>query len=178
MLGRMEGFYTDLEDSYAAQRRFVSDASHELRTPLTTIRGNIDLLKKVWEMEPGENPALDEATIRQMSVESVRDIADEAKRMSRLVADMLSLARADTGRTFDKEPVALEVIMTEVARRRASFLPHQAEWLAGNMTHLNGKYVVGNKDYFSKCYLFSLIMRLNTLLPGRYHWIRYSIRIK
>jgi two-component system OmpR family sensor kinase len=97
MLGRMEGFYTDLEESYAAQRRFVSDASHELRTPLTTIRGNIDLLKKVWEMEPGGNPALDEATIRQMSVESVHDIADEAKRMSRLVADMLSLARADTG---------------------------------------------------------------------------------
>jgi two-component system, OmpR family, sensor kinase len=149
MLGRMEGFYKELEDSYAAQRRFVSDASHELRTPLTTIRGNIDLLQKVWELEPGENPALDEAAIRQMSVESVRDIADEAKRMSRLVADMLSLARADTGRTFDKEPVALEPMMTDVARR-AAFLPHQAEWIVGNMSHLNGKYVVGNKDYLQQ----------------------------
>jgi len=149
MLGRMEGFYKELEDSYAAQRRFVSDASHELRTPLTTIRGNIDLLQKVWEIEPGENPALDEATIRQMSVESVRDIADEAKRMSRLVADMLSLARADTGRTFDKEPVALEPMMTDVARR-AAFLPHQAEWIVGDMSHLNGKYVVGNKDYLQQ----------------------------
>lgn len=149
MLGRMEGFYKELEDSYAAQRRFVSDASHELRTPLTTIRGNIDLLQKVWELEPGQNPSLDEASIRQMSVESVRDIADEAKRMSRLVADMLSLARADTGRTFDKEPVALEPMMTEVARR-AAFLPHQAEWCVGDMTHLNGKYIVGNKDYLQQ----------------------------
>lgn len=149
MLGRMEGFYKELEDSYAAQRRFVSDASHELRTPLTTIRGNIDLLQKVWELEPGQNSALDDAAIRQMSVESVRDIADEAKRMSRLVADMLSLARADTGRTFDKEPVALEPMMTEVARR-AAFLPHQAEWSVGDMTHLNGKYIVGNKDYLQQ----------------------------
>ncbi|MRN55855.1 sensor histidine kinase [Paenibacillus monticola] len=149
MLGRMEGFYKELEDSYAAQRRFVSDASHELRTPLTTIRGNIDLLQKVWALEPGENPDLDDASIRQMSMESVSDIADEAKRMSRLVADMLSLARADTGRTFEIEPVALEPMMTEVARR-ASFLPRQAEWITGDMSALNGKYIVGNKDYLQQ----------------------------
>ncbi|GGF73896.1 two-component sensor histidine kinase [Paenibacillus albidus] len=148
MLGRMEGFYKDLEESYAAQRRFVSDASHELRTPLTTIRGNIDLLQKVWEMEPGEGKMTD-AEIRQLSIESVKDIADESKRMSGLVADMLSLARADTGRTFAKEPVALEPMMTEVARR-ASFLPRQAEWTVGDMTHLNGKYIVGNKDYLQQ----------------------------
>ncbi|MEK5178150.1 HAMP domain-containing sensor histidine kinase [Paenibacillus odorifer] len=148
MLGRMEGFYTELEDSYAAQRRFVSDASHELRTPLTTIRGNIDLLQKVWEMEPGEGK-MSEAEIRQLSLESVQDIADESKRMSRLVADMLSLARADTGRTFDIEPVALEPMMNEIARR-ASFLPRQAEWVTGDMSVLNGKYIVGNKDYLQQ----------------------------
>ncbi|WP_025690650.1 sensor histidine kinase [Paenibacillus zanthoxyli] len=149
MLGRMEGFYKNLEDSYAAQRRFVSDASHELRTPLTTIRGNIELLQKVWELEPGENPSLDEAAIRQISVESVHDIADEAQRMSRLVADMLSLARADTGRTFEKEPVALEPMMNEVARR-AAFLPREAEWITGDLSGLNGKYVLGNKDYLQQ----------------------------
>ncbi|MDT3425074.1 signal transduction histidine kinase [Paenibacillus forsythiae] len=149
MLGRMEGFYKNLEDSYAAQRRFVSDASHELRTPLTTIRGNIELLQKVWELEPGENPSLDEAAIRQISVESVHDIADEAKRMSRLVADMLSLARADTGRTFEKEPVALEPMMNEVARR-AGFLPREAEWITEDLSVLNGKYVLGNKDYLQQ----------------------------
>ncbi|CQR54532.1 sensor histidine kinase [Paenibacillus riograndensis] len=148
MLGRMEGFYTELEDSYATQRRFVSDASHELRTPLTTIRGNIDLLQKIWEMNPDES-RMTEAEIRQLSIESVKDIADESKRMSRLVSDMLSLARADTGRTFDIEPVALEPMMTEVARR-ASFLPRQAEWSVGNLGHLNGKYIVGNKDYLQQ----------------------------
>lgn len=148
MLGRMEGFYTGLEEAYATQRRFVSDASHELRTPLTTIRGNIDLLQKIWEMEP-DNSRMTEAEIRQLSIESVKDIADESKRMSRLVGDMLSLARADTGRTFDKEPVALEPMMTEVARR-ASFLPRQAEWSVGEMGQLNGKYILGNKDYLQQ----------------------------
>ncbi|MEC0171740.1 HAMP domain-containing sensor histidine kinase [Paenibacillus graminis] len=148
MLGRMEGFYTELEDSYATQRRFVSDASHELRTPLTTIRGNIDLLQKVWEMDPAES-RMTEAEIRQLSIESVKDIADESKRMSRLVADMLSLARADTGRTFDIEPVALEPMMTEVARR-ASFLPRQADWSVGDLSQLNGKYILGNKDYLQQ----------------------------
>lgn len=148
MLGRMEGFYTGLEEAYATQRRFVSDASHELRTPLTTIRGNIDLLQKIWEMDP-EDSRMTEAEIRQLSIESVKDIADESKRMSRLVADMLSLARADTGRTFDIEPVALEPMMNEVARR-ASFLPREAEWSVGDLSHLNGKYILGNKDYLQQ----------------------------
>lgn len=148
MLGRMEGFYTGLEEAYATQRRFVSDASHELRTPLTTIRGNIDLLQKVWEMKPDDS-RMSEAEIRQLSLESVKDIADEAARMSRLVADMLSLARADTGRTFEIEPVALEPMMTEVARR-ASFLTREAEWSVGEMGHLNGKYILGNKDYLQQ----------------------------
>lgn len=148
MLGRMEGFYTGLEEAYATQRRFVSDASHELRTPLTTIRGNIDLLQKVWEMKPDDS-RMSEADIRQLSLESVKDIADEAARMSRLVADMLSLARADTGRTFEIEPVALEPMMTEVARR-ASFLTREAEWSVGEMGHLNGKYILGNKDYLQQ----------------------------
>ncbi|ETT44712.1 HAMP domain-containing sensor histidine kinase [Paenibacillus sp. FSL P4-0338] len=148
MLGRMEGFYTGLEEAYATQRRFVSDASHELRTPLTTIRGNIDLLQKVWEMKPDDS-RMSEADVRQLSIESVKDIADEAARMSRLVADMLSLARADTGRTFEIEPVALEPMMTEVARR-ASFLTREAEWSVGEMGHLNGKYILGNKDYLQQ----------------------------
>jgi two-component system OmpR family sensor kinase len=48
MLSGVERAYKNLEESNTAQRRFVSDASHELRTPLTTIRGNVDLLEKIW----------------------------------------------------------------------------------------------------------------------------------
>lgn len=149
MLSRMDGFYKELEDAYAAQRRFVSDASHELRTPLTTIRGNVDLLQKMWDEEPGNRPNMDEETLRVMSNEALSDISDEAKRMSQLVVDMLSLARADTGQTFVKSPVPLEPLVEEVARR-AQFLPHQAEWIIGNLSTLNGVYVNGNKDYLQQ----------------------------
>lgn len=106
-----------MEDAYGAQRRFVADASHELRTPLTTIRGNVDFLLKMWTTEPGDRPNMDEAMIRELSMEALSDMADEGKRMSRLVGDMLSLARADTGKTFEKAPVALEPLVSEVARR-------------------------------------------------------------
>ncbi|CAM3119338.1 HAMP domain-containing sensor histidine kinase [Paenibacillus sediminis] len=149
MFSRMEGFYKDLEDAYAAQRRFVSDASHELRTPLTTIRGNVDLLKKVWNSESSEGQKLDDETMRQLSIEAVSDIADEAKRMSRLVNDMLSLARADAGHTFEKEPIALKPLVEEVARR-SQFLPHTADWVVGDLDVLNGIYVNGNKDYLQQ----------------------------
>ncbi|ANA79049.1 sensor histidine kinase [Paenibacillus glucanolyticus] len=149
MLERTEGFYKELEDAYAAQRRFVSDASHELRTPLTTIRGNVDLLQKMWEVAPGERADMDEATIKQISFEAVGDISDEAKRMSRLVNDMLSLARADTGQTFELDPVPLQPLVEEVARR-AHFLEKTAEWHVGELSVLNGVYVEGNKDYLQQ----------------------------
>ncbi len=149
MLSRMNGFYKELEDAYAAQRRFVSDASHELRTPLTTIRGNVDLLQKMWDKESGDRPNMDEETFQLVSREALGDISDEAKRMSQLVSDMLSLARADTGQTFEKSPVPLEPLVEEVTRR-AQFLPHQAEWIIGNLSTLNGVYVNGNKDYLQQ----------------------------
>ncbi len=53
MLSRIQITYLELDEAYRAQRRFVSDASHELRTPLTTIRGNVDLLEKMWKQTSG-----------------------------------------------------------------------------------------------------------------------------
>lgn len=149
MLERTEGFYKELEDAYAAQRRFVSDASHELRTPLTTIRGNVDLLHKIWAGSPSERPNIDEETLKEISVEAVGDISDEAKRMSRLLSDMLSLARADTGQTFEKDQIALQPLIEEVVRR-ANFLPRKAEWHTGDLSLLNGVYVEGNRDYLQQ----------------------------
>ncbi|ASR48376.1 two-component sensor histidine kinase [Paenibacillus kribbensis] len=149
MLERTEAFYKELEDAYGAQRRFVADASHELRTPLTTIRGNVDFLVKMWTTEPGERPNMDEAMIRELSIEALNDMADEGQRMSRLVGDMLSLARADTGKTFDKTPVALEPLVNEVARR-AQFLERTAEWNVGDFSLLNGIYMEGSKDYLQQ----------------------------
>ncbi|MCD9026501.1 sensor histidine kinase [Cohnella silvisoli] len=168
MLSGLERAYKNLEDSNIAQRRFVSDASHELRTPLTTIRGNVDLLEKIWlddkrsngseelkghsEHEPNALSVIDK---QQMSLESIRDIADEARRMSGLVNDLLALARADAGYSIDMETVSLRPL-TEEAARRASFLPRKAEWAVGPLDALEGIEVRGNRDYLLQL-LFILI---------------------
>jgi signal transduction histidine kinase len=168
MLSGVERAYNHLEDLNAVQRRFVSDASHELRTPLTTIRGNVDLLEKIWlssergpeessdgrEMSPVTN-ALTDADKRAMSLESIRDIADEARRMSGLVNDLLSLARADSGYAMEMENVALGPLAEEAARR-AAFLPRHAEWIVGPLEALHGVEVKGNRDYLLQL-LFILI---------------------
>src|SRR5690606_28041742 len=163
MLERLETTYNELDEAYRAQRRFVSDASHELRTPLTTIRGNVDLPEKMWltgtrqtALEDGSLPVDPEAAAGSglvldekraaLSIEAMKDIAEEAKRLRRLVADLLSLARADAGYVMDKEPVLLLPLVEEVARR-AHHLPRSAEWIVGDLRPLEGVTVEGNSDY-------------------------------
>lgn len=168
MLNRIEIIYRELEEAYKMQRRFVSDASHELRTPLTTIRGNVDLLEKMWARhqegqlawpaQPGdpllngelsERKELSEEQQLEMSLESMRDIAAEAERMSRLVNDMLSLARADAGQSMQREDLLLLPLVEDVARR-AAFLERQAEWRYGDFEALQGIAVRGHKDYLQQ----------------------------
>jgi two-component system, OmpR family, sensor kinase len=98
MLDRLEAVFT-------AQRRFVADASHELRTPLTTIRGNVELLRR--------NPDLPPEDVE----DALTDIASETQRMSRLVTELLQLARADAGQEFEREPVRLDEILRSVHRQ-------------------------------------------------------------
>jgi two-component system OmpR family sensor kinase len=88
-------------------------------------------------------------------LESIRDIADESRRMSSLVNDLLSLARADAGYSIEMENVSLRPL-TEEAARRASFLPRKAEWVVGPLEALDGVEVRGNRDYLLQL-LFILI---------------------
>jgi heavy metal sensor kinase len=73
-----------LDASFETMRRFVADASHELRTPLAVIRGEADVALA------NDRPAGEYRT-------SLAVVQDEAKRLSRLVDDLLKLARADAG---------------------------------------------------------------------------------
>ncbi|MCA9977391.1 MAG: hypothetical protein KC413_16645, partial [Anaerolineales bacterium] len=75
---------------------------HELRTPLTTIRGNLDLMRHMGVADP----------------ESMDVIQDELERMTRLIGDLLLLARADSGGLpLDRRPVALDNTLFEVYRQ-------------------------------------------------------------
>jgi signal transduction histidine kinase len=68
-----------LERAFAAQQAFLSDVGHELRTPITIVRGHLELL--------GDDPA--------ERRETVALVVDELDRMSRMVNDLLMLARAE-----------------------------------------------------------------------------------
>lgn len=148
MLSRIQITYVELDEAYRAQRRFVSDASHELRTPLTTIRGNVDLLEKMWKQTSGTQ-ALATPDQVQMSLEAMHDIAGEAQRMSRLVNDLLALARADAGVLMEKHPVEFKPLVHEVVRR-AQLLEHTAEWQVGDLDALEDAIVQGNRDYLQQ----------------------------
>jgi signal transduction histidine kinase len=87
MLRELDAARTETENMIQAQREFVADASHELRTPLTSILANLELLQEELEGRGGEAPEIVESALRS------------SKRMRRLVADLLILARADAGRT-------------------------------------------------------------------------------
>jgi signal transduction histidine kinase len=104
MLDRIAAAHRRLEESLEAQRRFVADASHELRNPLTTIRSNADFL-----LERGEATAPDRA-------EALADIAGEGKRMSRIVDDLLTLARSDDAQPPERHPVDLAALLRDVGR--------------------------------------------------------------
>jgi len=144
MLDRVEVTYRELEESDRMQRRFVSDASHELRTPLTTIRGNVEFLDKVWRQERAGG-GMSEEEKRELSLEVVSDIAGEANRMSRLVNDLLALARADSGTDMQLEEVEFRPLVEDVCRK-AALLPKKADWRIGSLEALNGAIVHGNAD--------------------------------
>jgi signal transduction histidine kinase len=111
MLRQLEDAYHRLQSALVAQRRFVADASHELRTPLTTIRGNVGLLLKREDIATDDRLA------------ALNDIAGESERMSRMVQDLLTLARADAGYHLDKTPIDLLPIVQDVTRQAQTLQP-------------------------------------------------------
>lgn len=184
MLSRIQIAYSELEDAYATQRRFVSDASHELRTPLTTIRGNVDFLEKMWsqQLENINEQPLDQDTLEN-SREAMRDIADEARRMSGLVNDLLHLARADAGLQMTMEELWLSPLVEEVVRR-SQYLPRNVDWVIDHLEVLEGIKIKGNKDYLQQM-LFVFIenafkytlhgtVKLDALVSGPQVGIRIS----
>jgi signal transduction histidine kinase len=111
MMDRLQEAYGRVATALAAQQRFTADASHELRTPLTTIRNNAEFLM--------QHPDAHEAD----RVEALRDIAGESVRMSRLIENLLTLARADGGLRLRREPVDLATIAESVCRQASALHP-------------------------------------------------------
>ena len=91
-----------LQDAFARQRAFASDASHELRTPLTVIRGQLEVLARSKDPSPED--------VRRVE----RLVRTEIVRMERLVEDLLVLARADEREFLRRRKIDLEPFCTEM----------------------------------------------------------------
>lgn len=94
-----------IRQSFMRQKQFVADASHELRTPLSVLLTSADAIA-------GDK----ENRLTEFSHQVVIDMKDEIRKMSKIVGDLLTLARADAGVTelvsanFDLRPEAERVI--------------------------------------------------------------------
>ena len=97
---------TRLEGARERQRAFVSDAAHELRSPLASARTQLEVAARV-----------DAGTA---AGELAADVLVDVDRLSRLVDDLLLLARADEAPVRRREPVDLGTLATEVASRYAA----------------------------------------------------------
>jgi heavy metal sensor kinase len=105
-LGRLAATFNHmiarLQAAFERQRQFTADASHELRTPLAVMRGDIEIALR-RERTPEE--------YRRVLTSSLEEII----RLSRLVEDLLTLARADVGQAALRcEPMSLDRLCQQV----------------------------------------------------------------
>src|SRR6266511_3930190 len=114
-LGRLAATGNDmlarLQAAFERQKQFTSDASHELRTPLAVMRGDIEITLR-----------------RERSAEEYKRALtsnlEEIMRLSRLVEDLLMLARGDTGRI---ELRCEQVDLNDICRRMAEYIAPLAD---------------------------------------------------
>jgi two-component system OmpR family sensor kinase len=96
MAGGIEQAFEVRRRSEERMRQFVADASHELRTPLTALAGYIDVL--------GRRDSVDPETLQS----SLAAMQRESGRMTRLVTDLLTLTRIESGRGPTLRPLPLD----------------------------------------------------------------------
>jgi signal transduction histidine kinase len=87
------GMLARLEAAFVGQRQFLDDVGHELKTPLTVLRGHLELLDHEDPAEVAQTRAL---------------LLDEIDRMSRLVGDLILLAKSGRPDFLALQPVSLE----------------------------------------------------------------------
>jgi len=113
-----------LEKSFEQQRSFIADVSHELRTPLTTIHGQIDVM-------------LLDASLQGETRQDIVHVRAELGRISRLVSNLLTDARAEMGilpqqHIHYSQSVELDSLLVDVSRQ-AHFLNQHIQLEVGEL---------------------------------------------
>lgn len=113
-----------IKEAWDRQQEFVSDASHEIRTPLTIIQSRIELLL--------QSP-------RAMIQDKIQDIStslQETRRLSKLVSQLLILARTDSNQLeLETEPVLLNELFRSVVDQFEELASYQEKTLVLEMDH-------------------------------------------
>ncbi len=135
-LGRLRRAFNQLlaalDSSRDSQRQLVLDASHELRTPVTSLRTNMEVARRLDELEPAERQVL------------INDVITQLDELTTLVGDLAELARGEQPRVTD-EPFrfdqvvldAVEVATTHGRSRGVVFEPRVAPtWVSGSATRI------------------------------------------
>jgi signal transduction histidine kinase len=104
-----------LQDAFESQRSFINDAGHELRTPITIVQGHLELM--------GDDP--------QEREETVALVLDELERMSRLVDDLLLLAKTERVDFLKPEQVEVSTLVEEMYLK-ATALSSDRQWQLEN----------------------------------------------
>jgi two-component system sensor histidine kinase CiaH len=142
-----------IRQAFARQRQFTADASHELRTPLALIRANAEMLERHGDQLPDEDGEL------------ITEIIRETDHLNRLVGDLLTLARADTGQVqLVTQPFDLRELVSEVHED-----VHRIAESRGIASHisLNGPVVVdGDETRLRQLLLILLDNALKYTDPG------------
>jgi len=130
-----------LEAGFTLQRNFVADVSHELRTPLTSLRGQVEVLFMDAELSEGVSRDL-------------RQIQAELVHLSRMVSNLLAMARADIGMLpqisgESIQRVELDLLLVEVARQ-ARFLKQH---IALELGELQQVWTLGDADLLKQLLL-------------------------
>jgi two-component system OmpR family sensor kinase len=160
MMDRLQEAYARVASALAAQQRFTADASHELRTPLTTIRNNAEFLLAQPQARPADR------------AEALADIAAESVRMSRLIENLLTLARADGGVQFTRVPVDLGVLAESVCRQAAAQHPGREIGFAGTPA----RAVAGDEDLLRQLLWILLDNAVKFTAAGGRVWVAVTQR--
>lgn len=114
MLERLQTSFATEREAKEQMRRFIADASHELRTPLTSIHGFLEVLLRGAADKPEQLNA------------ALNSMLGEAKRMKKLVEDLLMLAKLDRQPVVNRTETRLDTLVEEME-------PH-LRMLAGDRT--------------------------------------------
>jgi heavy metal sensor kinase len=155
-VGRLANTFDDmlarLERAFQRQRQFTSDASHELRTPLTLLASQIDVA-----LERRRRPPEYERVMRSLRTDTAR--------MSALVGELLTLARADAGQQLlCAEPLDL----ADLVRSVVATMQPLAERCGVRLTHSVdfGSIVEGDQTRLSQLLINLVDNGLRYTPPG------------